>query len=45
MKKIIFLINTLNIGGAEHALVDIANALNKEEFDVTIKTIYDSNSF
>lgn len=45
MKKIVFLINTLNIGGAEHALIDIANALDKKVFDVTIKTIYDSNSF
>lgn len=45
MKKIIFLINTLGCGGAEHVLVDIANNLNKTKFDVTIKTIYNDNIY
>ena len=40
MKKIIFGITSLTIGGAERVLVDLANRLS-EEYDVTIFTIYD----
>lgn len=39
MKKIIFGITGLTLGGAERVLVDIANALT-EEYDITIFTIY-----
>lgn len=39
MKKIIFGITSLTIGGAERVLVDIANKLN-EDYDITIFTIY-----
>lgn len=39
MKKIIFGITGLTLGGAERVLVDIANRLT-EKFDVTIFTIY-----
>lgn len=45
MKKILFFINTLGTGGAEHVLVDIANSLDKNKFDITIKTIYDINVY
>ncbi len=45
MKKILFFINTLGIGGAEHVLIDIVNSLNKDKFDITIKTIYDTNVY
>lgn len=45
MKKIIFLINTLSVGGAERVLVNIANNLNKNEFEVTIKTIFPDDDF
>ena len=45
MKKILFLINTLGMGGAEHVLVDIVNQLDPDKFDITIKTIYDINVF
>lgn len=40
-KKILFLITTLNSGGAEKALVDIVNALPDNEYDITIQTIVD----
>ena len=40
MKKIIFGITSLTIGGAERVLVDLANKLS-EEYDITIFTIYD----
>ena len=39
MKKILFGITSLTIGGAERVLVDIANELS-EEYDITIFTIY-----
>ena len=40
MKKIIFGITSLTIGGAERVLVDLANKLS-ENYDITIFTIYD----
>lgn len=40
MKKIIFGITSLTLGGAERVLVDLANKLS-EKYDVTIFTIYD----
>lgn len=45
MQKIVFFINGLGIGGAEHALIDTANNLDPEKFDVTIQTIYDTNVY
>ncbi len=44
MKKILFLINSLNDGGAERVLVDLANELSKN-FDVTVQTVIDSGPF
>ncbi len=43
MKKIIFGITSLTIGGAERVLVDIANQLN--DYDITIFTIYAKGDF
>ena len=40
MKKILFGITSLTIGGAERVLVDLANRLS-EEYSITILTIYD----
>ena len=40
MKKILFGITSLTLGGAERVLVDLANALSNE-YDITIFTIYD----
>ena len=39
MKKIIFGITSLTLGGAERVLIDLANKL-VEKFDITIFTLY-----
>jgi hypothetical protein len=39
-KKILFFITSLGGGGAEKVLVNLVNALPKDEFDVTLKTLY-----
>ena len=44
MKKIIFGITSLTLGGAERVLVDIANELSSE-FDITIFTLYGKGEF
>ena len=44
MKKIVFGITGLTIGGAERVLVDIANKL-QEKYDITIFTIYGNGEF
>lgn len=44
MKKIIFGITSLGLGGAERVLVDIANNL-KDIYDITIFTIYAGGAF
>ena len=41
MKKILFLINSLEAGGAEKVLTDIVNNLDYTKYDITVKTIYD----
>lgn len=41
MKKVLFLITNLAHGGAERVLVNLANNLNKEKYDVTVQTIFD----
>lgn len=40
-KKVLFLITNLAHGGAERVLVNLANNLDKKEFDVTVQTIFD----
>lgn len=44
MKKILFLINSLQDGGAERVLVDLANELSLQ-YDVTVQTVSDSGLF
>ena len=44
MKKIVFGITSLGIGGAERVLVDIANKL-QEKYDITIFTLYGNGAF
>ncbi len=39
VKKILFLINTLNGGGAEKILVDTVNNIDKTKYDVTLQTV------
>lgn len=40
-KKIIFLIPNLKHGGAEKVLVNLANNLDNERYDITIQTLFD----
>lgn len=40
-KKILFFITTLAHGGAERVLVNLANNLDKSQYDVTVMTIFD----
>ena len=44
MKKVVFGITSLQIGGAERVLVDIVNRL-KDKYDITIFTIYGKGAF
>lgn len=44
MKRIVFGITSLSIGGAERVLVDIANKLQKK-YDITIFTLYGKGAF
>ena len=44
MKKVIFGITSLTLGGAERVLVDITNRL-KDNYEITIFTIYSKGSF
>lgn len=41
MKKILFLIHDLGPGGAEKVLVNLANHMDPEKFDVTVMTLFD----
>ena len=41
MKKILFLIDSLNGGGAEKVLLDIIDNLDKSLFDITLMTVWD----
>lgn len=41
MKKILFLIPNLGAGGAEKVLVNLANNIDKNKYDVTIQTLFD----
>lgn len=46
MKKILFGITSLTIGGAERVLVDLSNKLQeKDDFEITIFTIYSKGDF
>ena len=44
MKKIVFGITSLEIGGAERVLVDVVNEL-KSKYDITIFTLYSKGAF
>lgn len=45
MKKILFMINSLANGGAERALVNLVNSLPKDDYEITLFTLYSSNIF
>ena len=40
-KRILFLIHDLGPGGAEKVLVNLANGMDRDKFDVSIKTLFD----
>jgi len=40
-KKLLFLIPTLKHGGAEKVLVNLANNLDRAQYDVTVQTLFD----
>lgn len=44
-KKVLFLIHTLQIGGAEKILVNLVNNMDKEKFDITVMTIINTGAF
>lgn len=44
-KKILFLIHTLQVGGAEKVLVDLVNNIDKTKFDVTVMTVINTGAF
>lgn len=41
MKKILFLIHDLSVGGAEKVLVNLANNLDKAKYDITVMSLFD----
>lgn len=41
MKKILFLIHDLGRGGAERVLINLANNLDKNQYDITVMTLFD----
>lgn len=41
MKKVLFLIHDLGGGGAEKVLVNLANHLDRDKFDVTVMALFD----
>lgn len=45
MVKIIFFIETLGGGGAEKVLLDIVKSLDKNKYDITVKTIVDNGVY
>lgn len=44
MTSVLFLIPTLDRGGAENVLVDLVNHLDQNEFQITVQTLFDQNS-
>ena len=41
MKKVLFLIGSLQGGGAEKVLVDTVNSLDREKYQITVQTLFD----
>lgn len=44
-KKVLFLIHTLQIGGAEKVLVNLVNKLNQQKYDITVMTVINAGAF
>lgn len=43
--KVLFLIHTLQVGGAEKVLVNLVNNMNFAKYDVTVMTVIDTGAF
>ena len=39
--KVLFMIPTLSVGGAEKVLVNLVNSMDKEKFDITVMSLFD----
>ena len=39
MKRVLFLIHDLGPGGAEKVLVNLVNGMDRQQFDVSVKTL------
>lgn len=44
-KKILFLIHTLQVGGAEKVLVNLVNNMDKSKYDITVMTVVNTGAF
>ena len=44
MIKVLFLIPTLDRGGAENVLVNLVNNMDYNKFDITVQTLFDQDS-
>lgn len=44
MISVLFLIPTLDRGGAENVLLDLVNHLDQDKFKITVQTLFDQNS-
>lgn len=40
MKKVLFMIPNLSVGGAEKVLVNLVNNMDKSKFDITVQTLF-----
>ena len=40
MKKILFFIPNLSVGGAEKVLVNLVNNMDRAKFDITVQTLF-----
>lgn len=45
MKKILFLIHTLGVGGAEKVLVNLVNNMDASQYDITVMTVINTGAF
>lgn len=45
MKKVLFLIHTLGVGGAEKVLVNLVNHMDHSKYDITVMTVINTGAF
>lgn len=44
-KKVLFLIHTLQVGGAEKVLVNLVNNMDSKKYDITVMTVINTGAF